>query len=254
MTEQQLKAGVCDNSIPSAVANTGATSSVGTIKNKHRNAFIPTGQQSTKAFHMPNGTVEAATDMDELHHDVHHPAKDIHIVPGIERDLLLSMVKFADTNYIVIFNKDKLNIYDANNTKVTVSCSAILCGWQCMEKIFGAFLSYPTSPTTSRILSYATDHQQSSYRNALHRWTPSTTSMSSKHNPSLSAPTAWLPDSQQNLHGSRQSRTKNLHLGPVSWPMQSSSTSRNQRKCQGTRKKNAQWPTINQDHAYKQQR
>jgi hypothetical protein len=98
MTEQQLKAGVRNSSIPSAVANTGATSSIGTTKDKHRNAFISTGQQSTKAFHMPNGTVEAATDIVKLHHNVRHPAKDIHIVPRIKRNLLLSMAKFADTN------------------------------------------------------------------------------------------------------------------------------------------------------------
>jgi hypothetical protein len=100
MTEQQLKAGVRDGSIPSAVANTGATSSVGTTKDKCRNAFIPTERQSTKAFHMPNGTVEAATNMDEIYHNVQNPAKDIHIVPGIELDLLLSMAKFADANIL----------------------------------------------------------------------------------------------------------------------------------------------------------
>jgi hypothetical protein len=136
MTEQQLKAGVHDDSIPSVVANTGAMSSVGTTKDKNRNAFIPTRWQSTKAFHMPNGTVEVAMDRDKkLHHDVCHPAKDIHIIPGIERKLLLSFAKFADANNIAIFDKDELNIYDANNTKVTVSCSAILCGWQCMDTI-----------------------------------------------------------------------------------------------------------------------
>jgi hypothetical protein len=133
MTEQQIKAGIRDGSIPSAVANTRATSSVGTTKDKSRNAFIPTGQQSTKTFHMPNSTVEAATDVDGLHHNVRHPVKDIHIVPGIECNLLLSMAKFADANYIAIFDKDKLNIYNVNNTKVTVSCSAILCGWQCTD-------------------------------------------------------------------------------------------------------------------------
>ncbi len=133
MTDQQLKAGVREGSILSTVANTGATSSVRTMMDKRRNAFIPTGRQSTKAFHMPNGTVEVATDVDKLHHNVRHPAKDIHIVPGIERDLLLSMEKFADANYTVIFDKYKLNIYDENNTKVTVSCSLILHGWQCAD-------------------------------------------------------------------------------------------------------------------------
>jgi hypothetical protein len=133
MTEQQLKAGVCNGSIPPAVADTRATSCVGTTKDKSRNAFIPTGQQSNKAFHMPNGTVEAATDVDKLHHNVHHPVKDIHIVSGIEHNLLLSMAKFADATYIAIFDKDELNIYNANNTKVTVSRSAILCGQRCVD-------------------------------------------------------------------------------------------------------------------------
>ncbi len=204
MTEQQLKAGVHNGSISSAVANTGATSSVGTTKDKNRNAFIPTGQQSTKAFHMPNGTVEAARNVDKLHQDVPHPAKNIHIIPGIERDLQLSMAKFAGTNYIAIFDKEELNIYDVNNTKVTVSCSAILrgCGGA-QTQTFGVFLLYPTSPTTTRRPSYATNHQQSSYRNALHPRTPSTTSTSSKHNQNSSATTTQPPDSQPNLHGSR---------------------------------------------------
>jgi hypothetical protein len=59
-----------------------------------------------------------------------HSATSADIVQGIEHDSLLSIPKFASANYIAIFDKDKINIYDANNTKVTVSCSAILCGWQ----------------------------------------------------------------------------------------------------------------------------
>ena len=80
---------------------------------------------------MPNGNVEEASDMDELHHNVRHPAKDVHIVPGIERDSLLSIPKFADANYIAIFDKDEVNIYDANKTTIVVSRSAILQGWRC---------------------------------------------------------------------------------------------------------------------------
>jgi hypothetical protein len=82
---------------------------------------------------MPNGTIEEAMDVDKLHQDVHHVAKDIHIVPGIKRDSLLSIPKFADANYIAIFYKDKINIYNANNTKVMVSHSVILCGWRCKD-------------------------------------------------------------------------------------------------------------------------
>ena len=82
---------------------------------------------------MPNGEVEEASDMDELQHDVRHPAKDVHIVPGIERDSLLSIPKFADANYVAIFDKDEVNIYDANKTTIVVSRGPILRGWRCKQ-------------------------------------------------------------------------------------------------------------------------
>jgi hypothetical protein len=160
MTEQQLKAGVHDGSIPSAVADTGATSSIETTKDKCRNAFIPTGRQSTKAFHMPNGAVEVATDVDKLHHIVCHPAKDIHIISGIKHNLLLSMAKFADANYNAIFDKDELNIYNANNTKVTSLTAPSFAGGNAWTQTFGVFLWYSTLPTTTQRPSYAPDHQQ----------------------------------------------------------------------------------------------
>jgi hypothetical protein len=125
----KLKQGVLDRSIPSAVADSRATLSIGTKRDRKRKVFVATGRQSDKAFRMPNGKVEEASDMDEFQHDVCHPAKDVHIVPGIKRNSLLSIPKFADTNYIAIFDKDKVNIYDANKTTIIVSCGAILQGW-----------------------------------------------------------------------------------------------------------------------------
>jgi hypothetical protein len=78
---------------------------------------------------MPNGKVKEASNIDELHHNIHHPAKDVHIVLGIERDSLLSTPKFVNANYIAIFDKDEVNIYDANKTIITISRSTILRGW-----------------------------------------------------------------------------------------------------------------------------
>ncbi len=75
---------------------------------------------------MLNGQVEKANDMDELQHNVRHPAKNVHIVPGIKRDSLLSIPKFVNANYIAIFNKDEVNIYDANKTSIINSRGAIL--------------------------------------------------------------------------------------------------------------------------------
>ena len=129
----ELKQGILDGTIPSAIADSGATSSVGTKRDKKRNAFVATGRQSDKAFRMPNGEVEEASDVDKLQHDVRHPAKYVHIVPGIERDSLLSIPKFADANYVAIFDKDEVNIYDANKTTIVVSRGAILRGWQCKQ-------------------------------------------------------------------------------------------------------------------------
>jgi hypothetical protein len=82
---------------------------------------------------MPNRAVEAATAMDELHHQLQLPAKDVHIVPAIECVLLISIPKCIDANYIVIFDKDKVNIYSTNNTKITVMRAAILQGWRCNQ-------------------------------------------------------------------------------------------------------------------------
>jgi hypothetical protein len=127
----KIKKGVLGGSIPFDVADSGATSSVGTKRDRNRKAFAPTGQKSDKVFCMPNGKVEKASNMDELHHNVCHPAKDVHIMPGIKCNSLLSIPKFVDTNYIEIFDKDEDNIYDANKTIITVSCSGILQGWKC---------------------------------------------------------------------------------------------------------------------------
>jgi hypothetical protein len=84
-------------------------------------------------FCMLNGALEAATAIDELHHKLRPPARDIHTMPSIKCDLLLSMSKFVDANYIAIFDKDKVNNYDANNTEVTVMRSAILQGFCCQQ-------------------------------------------------------------------------------------------------------------------------
>ncbi len=71
--------------------------------------------------------------MDEFQHNVRHPAKDVHIVSGIEHDSLLGIPKFADANYVTNFDKDEVNIYNANKTTTIVSRGAILRGWRCKQ-------------------------------------------------------------------------------------------------------------------------
>ena len=67
--------------------------------------------------------------MSELAHNVRHPAKEVHIVPSVKTHSLLSTAKFAEAGYITVFDKEEVNIYDAQNTTLTVSKGAILRGW-----------------------------------------------------------------------------------------------------------------------------
>ena len=100
---------------------------MGTIKDSH--AFVPTGKQSTKVFQLPDGTRTPASNIHLLHHNVRQPAKDVHIVPTISNNSLLSTAKFATAGYITVFDGEEVNIYDSFNTKVIVTRAAILRGW-----------------------------------------------------------------------------------------------------------------------------
>ncbi len=68
--------------------------------------------------------------MAEYPFKVRAPANKLHITPGISQDSLLSTSKFADANYITVYDEETVNIYDANNTMISVSKGAILQGWR----------------------------------------------------------------------------------------------------------------------------
>ena len=57
-----LRRGVLDGSIPSAVAESGASSSVGT----ETNLFLPTGRPSHKIFRLPNDITKQASRISQL--------------------------------------------------------------------------------------------------------------------------------------------------------------------------------------------
>jgi hypothetical protein len=115
-----------EGSIPSTIADSGATSGVGTKNDPSRR----TGEQSNKRFILPSGDVIQATEIAEYPFNVRAPANEIHITPGISQHSLLSTGKYADANYITVFDKDTVNIYDANDTIITVTKDAILRGWR----------------------------------------------------------------------------------------------------------------------------
>ena len=146
--DHQFRDAVLNGTIPSAIADAGASSNVGKyddckpmmsdcgefslINNAHdltSKSFIKTGQKSSKIFSMPMGHKAQADEVRLLQHKLREPARSVDMVPGIHNSLL-STGKFADANYISIFDKDEVNIYDATNTVITVSRGAILRGWR----------------------------------------------------------------------------------------------------------------------------
>ncbi len=72
-----------------------------------------------------------ATKIAEYPFKVQSPAQELHITPSITENSLLSTSKFAVANYITIFDKEEVNIYDANDTIIAVTRGAILCGFKC---------------------------------------------------------------------------------------------------------------------------
>jgi hypothetical protein len=106
-----------NGTIPSAVSDTGATSSA-FLKKDPSGA---TGKLSTTVFHLPDSAIAPATTRNKLLHNVHEPACSIIIVPALVENFLLSTNKFAEAGYTIIYDKDEMNLYDARTTKITVS-------------------------------------------------------------------------------------------------------------------------------------
>ena len=126
INNEELREAMRNGTIASTVADSGATSSIGTEDNPSKR----TGRPSTKEFILPNGEVVPAKGIAEYPFDVRKPAKELHITPGISKISLLSTSKYADAGYITVFQKDRVNVYDAHNTMITVSREAVLRGWR----------------------------------------------------------------------------------------------------------------------------
>jgi hypothetical protein len=116
-----------DETIPSIVVDSGCTSGVGTTGDP----CWRTGRTSNKQFALPGSEIVKATKIAKYPFKVWASAQELHITPGITKNSLMSTSKFAEANYITIFDKEAVNIYDANDTIITVMRGAILCGFKC---------------------------------------------------------------------------------------------------------------------------
>ena len=103
--QNNMRMGILSGTIPSAVSNTGATSSAFLTSDPS----LPTEHISSAIFHLPNGAVAPATTVNKLLRDVRAPALDVNIVPSLVGNLLLSTSKFAEAGYMAIYDKDEVN-------------------------------------------------------------------------------------------------------------------------------------------------
>ena len=117
LTEQQLKKGVLDGSIPSAAWDTACTSNAGRLGDP----FIATNEKSTKVFALADGRPAPGATIAKLHHVVWEPARTVDIVPALKGNSLISGGKFAQAGYISICDGNELNIYDGRTAKITIS-------------------------------------------------------------------------------------------------------------------------------------
>ena len=139
LKDDEMRQAVMNGTVPTGIADAGCTSHCGKpiqptcgkyeIRN---NPFIPTGRKSSTIFSMAFGNVAPADNIMRLKMPIRSPADEINIVPGIKHNLL-SMNQLAASKYITIFDEDEVNVYDATNTKVTVSRGDVLRGW-CMPE------------------------------------------------------------------------------------------------------------------------
>ena len=126
--DSRIRAGVLDGSIASMIADSGTTKTVGTLADEEH--FEETDEISDKVFAVANGALEAATKIAKLKHNLRDEARRVHLVPGINSATLLSTGELADAKYISIFDEEEVNIYDANNTKITTTRGSVLRGYR----------------------------------------------------------------------------------------------------------------------------
>ena len=117
-----LRCGIMKGTIPSTVMDSGCTSNVGTSNDPCQR----TGVASNKVFILPSGQVLTASEMATYPFKLRAPAADVHITPGITSNSLLSTGKCADANYITVFDKEQVNVYNVNDVTISVTRGEIL--------------------------------------------------------------------------------------------------------------------------------
>ena len=127
LIEEHLKEGVLNCTIPHSSWDTIFTSNAGIIGDP----FVQTDDPSKKIFALSDGNPAAGSNVAKLYHNVCDPAHTVDMVPALAYNSILRRRKFADSGYVSICYGNKVNFYDKQSVKITVSEEAVLKGWRC---------------------------------------------------------------------------------------------------------------------------
>ena len=134
ITDEQLKQMVGEGSVETGIADSGATSSCGkkVFSNCGRYdintlSLVTTGLPSNKVFRYAAGFLGVTDEIKHLPFDIRGKAKEIHITPGLENHLILTN-KFVEEDYVQVFDREEVNVYDANDIEIRTTRGAVLRG------------------------------------------------------------------------------------------------------------------------------
>jgi hypothetical protein len=108
--------------------DTGATS--GAAAKHDTKAMKDTGEPSAKVFMLPDKSNIQATRKMLLKNKLREGVREMDVVPG-RHSTLVSIPKFANADYIAVFDKNKANIYDAKTTTITSSADPVIVALRC---------------------------------------------------------------------------------------------------------------------------
>jgi hypothetical protein len=78
---------------------------------------------------MPNGMKEKAGEVLQMRNGLRTLADTADSIPSL-KTTLVSNSKLADANYITVFDREEVNIYDAETTQVVPTKQAVMTGWR----------------------------------------------------------------------------------------------------------------------------
>ncbi len=122
MAVNTMKAGVLNGTIPSAVSDTGATSSAFLMMD----LLHQQGKLSTTVFHLLDRAVSPAATVNKLLHNEHKLTHSVTIVPFLVANSLFSTSNFVKAGYTAIYDKNEVNYYNMHTTRNTVLTGVVL--------------------------------------------------------------------------------------------------------------------------------